>query len=101
MIYHAAHFTNSHLDVPSLEAIFNGKFGYYGVMVFFVLSGFLMEGASRRYDAKKFLLHRFLTLFPTYWLLFCLNASHFFCMQLILSAKVLELSKFLCMSQIH
>lgn len=55
VIYHAAHFTNSHLDVPSLEAIFNGKFGYYGVMVFFVLSGFLMEGASRRYDAKKFL----------------------------------------------
>ncbi|HET8942071.1 MAG TPA: acyltransferase, partial [Rudaea sp.] len=70
VVYHAAHFTALRLNAPWLESIFNGYWGYYGVMVFFVLSGFLMESAVRHYGPSKFLFHRFLRLFPTYWLLF-------------------------------
>lgn len=70
VIYHAAHFTNARLNSPWLEDIFNGNFGYYGVLIFFVLSGFLMESAVRRYSPGKFLLHRCARLYPTYWALF-------------------------------
>jgi peptidoglycan/LPS O-acetylase OafA/YrhL len=70
MIYHAAHFTGLRTGTTWLEGIFGGAFGFYGVLVFFVLSGFLMEAAVRRYDAGTFLLHRFVRLYPTYWLLF-------------------------------
>jgi peptidoglycan/LPS O-acetylase OafA/YrhL len=70
VIYHAAHYTNARLNSPWLEEIFNGNFGYYGVLIFFVLSGFLMESAVQRYSPGKFLLHRLARLYPTYWALF-------------------------------
>jgi len=70
VVYHAAHFTASRLNAPWLESIFNGNFGYFGVLTFFVLSGFLMESAIRRYSPGTFLLHRCARLFPTYWLIF-------------------------------
>lgn len=70
MIYHAAHFTAIKTGAAWLELVFSGRLGYYGVLVFFVLSGFLMESAVRRYDARTFLMHRFARLYPTYWLVF-------------------------------
>jgi peptidoglycan/LPS O-acetylase OafA/YrhL len=70
MLYHAAYWTGSRTGTTWLVGIFGGQFGFYGVLVFFVLSGFLMEAAVRRYDARTFLLHRFVRLYPTYWLLF-------------------------------
>ena len=70
MLYHAAHFSAERTHAPWLEEVFSGRFGLYGVLVFFVLSGFLMEAAVRTYDARTFLLHRFVRLYPTYWMLF-------------------------------
>jgi exopolysaccharide production protein ExoZ len=69
LVYHAAHFTAIRTGAPWLEELFISRFGFYGVLVFFVLSGFLMESAIRRYDAKTFALHRFARLYPTYWLI--------------------------------
>jgi exopolysaccharide production protein ExoZ len=70
MLYHAAHFSAERTHAVWLENAFSGRFGLYGVLVFFVLSGFLMEAAVRTYDARTFLLHRFVRLYPTYWMLF-------------------------------
>ena len=72
MIYHASHFTTQKTGALWLEEAFSSRLGLYGVLVFFVLSGFLMEGAVRRYDATTFVLHRFVRLYPTYWVLFFL-----------------------------
>jgi peptidoglycan/LPS O-acetylase OafA/YrhL len=69
MVYHAAYFTTLRTGAAWLDQVFSGKLGFYGVLVFFVLSGYLMEGAIRRYDARTFALHRFVRIYPTYWLL--------------------------------
>ena len=69
LVYHAAHFTAIRGGAPWLEELFISRLGFFGVLVFFVLSGFLMESAIRRYDAKTFALHRFARLYPTYWLI--------------------------------
>ena len=70
LVAHAAHFSAEKTGAIWLEQVFSGRFAFYGVLAFFVLSGFLMEAAVRRYDARTFLLHRFIRLYPTYWLLF-------------------------------
>jgi peptidoglycan/LPS O-acetylase OafA/YrhL len=69
MVMHAAQFTGLRTHTTWLEEIFTPRFGFYGVLVFFVLSGYLMEGAIRKYDARTFALHRFARLYPTYWLI--------------------------------
>ena len=70
MLFHAALFTSQKTNTPLLADVFSGRFGYYGVMTFFVLSGFVMEGAVRKYGALQFLAHRFVRLFPSYWGIF-------------------------------
>lgn len=70
MLFHAALFTSQKTNTPWLADVFSGRFGYYGVMTFFVLSGFVMEGAVRKYGALQFLAHRFVRLFPSYWGIF-------------------------------
>ena len=67
LVFHAAYFTSQKLTAPWM-AEWTIRLGFLGVMVFFVLSGFLMEAAVRRYSVGMFLMHRFLRLFPTYWL---------------------------------
>jgi exopolysaccharide production protein ExoZ len=69
VVHHAAGFTSLRAGAPWLAQLFGGQLGFYGVLVFFVLSGYLMEGAVRRYDAKTFALHRFARLYPTYWVI--------------------------------
>ena len=69
MLYHSAHFAAQRTGAEWVDQVFPGRLAIYGVIVFFVLSGYLMEAAVRRYDAKIFLLHRFARLYPTYWLI--------------------------------
>lgn len=44
--------------------------GAIGVMLFFVLSGYLISDSAARYSLKIFALHRFFRIFPAYWLAF-------------------------------
>jgi peptidoglycan/LPS O-acetylase OafA/YrhL len=69
MLFHGAHFTAVRTGAAWLEKAFPGQLAVYGVLVFFVLSGYLMEAAVRRYDAGTFLLHRCARLYPSYWLI--------------------------------
>ena len=43
--------------------------GSVGVTVFFLASGYLMAGMSRRYSRSSFLLNRAFRIFPTLWFL--------------------------------
>lgn len=70
VLYHAALFTSERSHATWIAEVFSGRFGFYGVLTFFVLSGFLMEGAVRRYNAPTFFAHRVVRLFPTYWMVF-------------------------------
>lgn len=51
-------------------------FGWLGVQLFFVLSGYLVTGLVFRFGAKRFLLHRAFKIYPSYYfLLFVLWVS--------------------------
>lgn len=67
VVYHAGHFTALKTNAPWLGELFGPRLGFYGVLMFFVLSGYLMVGAIRRYTPGTFLAHRLVRLFPTYW----------------------------------
>jgi len=43
--------------------------GAVGVTLFFITSGYLMAGMSRRYSRKSFLINRAFRIFPTLWFL--------------------------------
>ena len=52
-----------------LEIFTNGRlsFGLFAVGLFFVLSGFLITSSALRTSTGRFLWHRFLRIFPGYW----------------------------------
>lgn len=52
------------------------KYGYLGVQVFFVISGFVIYLTIRKRDVNSFLISRFTRLYPTYWL--CLTITLLF-----------------------
>lgn len=70
VLYHAAHYAVLNGAPAAIETVFSGTLAYFGVITFFVLSGFLMQGAVQRYRPLPFLLHRAARLYPTYWLVF-------------------------------
>jgi exopolysaccharide production protein ExoZ len=74
LLYHAALFTAERTSTVSITNFVGPSFGFYGVVTFFVLSGFLMEESIRRYPTKVFAAHRLLRLFPTYLAMYCIYA---------------------------
>jgi peptidoglycan/LPS O-acetylase OafA/YrhL len=68
LLFHAAYYSGLRTGAPWLVGIPGNNLGSYGVLAFFVLSGFLMEAAVRRYDRLTFALHRVARLYPTFWL---------------------------------
>ena len=53
---------------------FSFPFGKYGVQLFFMLSGFVNAMTLlKKQKPKEFIVARFIRIFPTYWLVICLN----------------------------
>lgn len=60
----------------ALHDLFGGRPGLYGVVAFFVLSGYLMADIAPKYRPATFIVHRVIRIYPTYW--FCVLAATIF-----------------------
>jgi peptidoglycan/LPS O-acetylase OafA/YrhL len=69
LLYHASLFVGQTTGDHRFSAIFNGRFGVYGVALFFAISGYLMAELAQRTDAATFLAHRVIRLYPIFWIL--------------------------------
>lgn len=60
-----AHHTQSlgGFDLP----FFGEAGGWFGVQLFFVISGYLITDSASRYPLRTYALHRFFRIFPAYW----------------------------------
>jgi len=65
------------------------RYGSYGVLVFFLLSGYLTFSRVESIQPKKFLKKRFLKLYPAYWIAMIFTAcfTFFFLPELAVSLK--------------
>ena len=68
MLYHVSFYTDTNAGFGEPLTLFTEKFGYYGVVAFFVLSGYLMSALIQETSVIRFLAHRFLRIYPAYWL---------------------------------
>ena len=48
--------------------VLNGQWGFYGVAIFFAISGFLMSDLLQKTDCWTFILHRAVRIYPLYYL---------------------------------
>jgi len=67
------HFTTRYNEIFDSETAFSFPYGWLGVPVFFILSGFVIHlTIDSCSSAKEFLVKRFFRLYPTYWIvIFC------------------------------
>ncbi len=66
VLYHYTTVYHDNFDVPSL---FYVQYGWLGVPLFFILSGFVITLTIQRCkNPLEFLLKRFIRLYPTYWI---------------------------------
>ena len=66
VLYHQAVYLERMRGEVWLHDIVQGLPGLYGVIAFFVLSGFLMAEIAPRYSAATFLVHRIIRIYPAY-----------------------------------
>ncbi|TGP27248.1 MULTISPECIES: acyltransferase [unclassified Mesorhizobium] len=67
-LYHSQHYLQVFVG-PSIAAdAFDGQWGFYGVAIFFAISGFLMGDLIHRNDAWTFILHRAVRIYPPYYM---------------------------------
>lgn len=55
-------------NVSYSEILFITKYGYLGVELFFIISGFVILMTAQSGSVKKFLISRFTRLYPTFWI---------------------------------
>ena len=67
VLYHQAIYIERMRGEVWLHDIVQGQPGLYGVIAFFVLSGFLMAEIAPRHSATTFLVHRIIRIYPAYW----------------------------------
>jgi exopolysaccharide production protein ExoZ len=77
VFYHETMYLGRMAGDPTLHDIFGGRPGLYGVIAFFVLSGFLMADIAPKYRPATFIVHRVIRIYPSYWLCVFLAAIFF------------------------
>jgi exopolysaccharide production protein ExoZ len=68
VFYHVTIYLKRMKGDASLHDIFGGSPGLYGVIAFFIVTGYLMADIAPKYRPSTFLMHRLLRIYPTYWL---------------------------------
>lgn len=76
VFYHQTVYLQRMAGDSTLHEIVGGRPGLYGVVAFFVVSGFLMADIAPKYAPATFIAHRVIRIFPTYW--FCVLLATFF-----------------------
>src|SRR5579871_1132037 len=67
MIYHLWFWKNGQLPDTDQPGCWFWRFGWIGVEIFFVLSGFVIAASAQGATARKFLVGRVVRLAPTIW----------------------------------
>ncbi len=68
MLYHSAEYQHLVLHDDRMRSLFGPPLGYFGVALFFAISGYLMSTAIRVQKPALFLVHRILRIYPLYFL---------------------------------
>jgi len=80
VLYHATQFFTAHYQVAPFGGLF--LFGFSGVHIFFVLSGFIIYMVHRDDIGKpgryfSYIKKRFIRIYPTYWAILAILSSYF------------------------
>src|SRR5262249_32030205 len=67
-LYHASSYAERQFGDAGWTAVFDGRFGLFGVAIFFAISGQLMADLIQRTDPWRFLGHRIMRIYPAYLL---------------------------------
>jgi peptidoglycan/LPS O-acetylase OafA/YrhL len=68
MLYHTGAYQSSILHDDRFQSIFPDSLGYFGVALFFAISGYLMSVAIRVQNPFMFLAHRVVRIYPLYFI---------------------------------
>ena len=70
VLYHSWYYLGVFVGKPPILDVVNGQWGFYGVAIFFAISGFLMSDLLQKTDCWTFILHRAVRIYPLYYLVF-------------------------------
>src|SRR5262249_48000209 len=73
-LYHSSVYSERLLGDAGWTAVFDGRFGLAGVAIFFAISGLLMAELIQRTDPWRFLAHRIVRIYPTFFLVVSIAA---------------------------
>ena len=76
VFYHQTIYLKNMKGDSFLHDIFGGSPGLYGVIAFFIVTGYLMADIAPKYRPSTFLMHRVLRIYPAYW--FCVLLAGLF-----------------------
>jgi exopolysaccharide production protein ExoZ len=66
VVYHASFYLEKQRGDASFHNLVDGRFGLFGVSIFFAISGFLMARLVQRTDPWTFLSHRTIRIYPPF-----------------------------------
>ena len=68
VFYHETVYLKNMKGDSFLHDVFGSSPGIYGVIAFFIVTGYLMANIAPKYPPSTFLMHRVLRIYPAYWL---------------------------------